>query len=61
VGFEISGAELYLTILSVGLTLMSFFFLFKSLEKGFRVKTCPHCKEKIKKAAKVCRYCTRDV
>lgn len=24
-------------------------------------KTCPHCAEKIKRAAKVCRYCGRDV
>jgi len=24
-------------------------------------KTCPHCAEKIKEAAKICRYCRRDV
>ena len=24
-------------------------------------KTCPHCSEKIKEAAKICRYCHRDV
>lgn len=24
-------------------------------------KTCPHCAEKIKRAANVCRYCGRDV
>jgi hypothetical protein len=24
-------------------------------------KTCPHCAERIQKAAKVCRYCQRDV
>ena len=24
-------------------------------------KTCPHCAEKIKAAAKICRYCQRDV
>jgi hypothetical protein len=24
-------------------------------------KTCPHCAEKIKGDAKVCRYCQRDV
>jgi len=24
-------------------------------------KTCPYCAEKIKEAAKICRYCQRDV
>jgi len=24
-------------------------------------KICPHCAERIRKAAKVCRYCQRDV
>ncbi len=24
-------------------------------------KVCPHCGEQIKKAAKICRYCQRDV
>jgi hypothetical protein len=24
-------------------------------------KTCPHCAERIQKAAKVCRYCQRDI
>ena len=24
-------------------------------------KICPHCAERIQKAAKVCRYCQRDV
>ena len=24
-------------------------------------KTCPHCAERIKPAARICRYCQRDV
>lgn len=25
------------------------------------LKTCPYCAEQIKRAAKICRYCQRDV
>jgi len=24
-------------------------------------KTCPHCAERIRRAARICRYCQRDV
>jgi hypothetical protein len=36
------------------------FFLIKYLT-GAGGKTCPHCAEKIKEAAKICRYCHMDV
>ncbi|HEY6400380.1 MAG TPA: hypothetical protein VI479_03155 [Blastocatellia bacterium] len=36
------------------------FFLVK-YQAGGGGKTCPHCAEKIQAAAKVCRYCQRDV
>ena len=32
----------------------------RALERGER-KKCPHCAELIKKDARVCRYCHRDV
>ncbi|HEX5084352.1 MAG TPA: hypothetical protein VFY40_20095 [Blastocatellia bacterium] len=38
----------------------AFFFLAKYLTL-IGGKTCPHCAEKVKAAAKVCRYCQRDV
>jgi predicted amidophosphoribosyltransferase len=31
----------------------------RSIQK--ELKTCPHCAERIKPAAKICRYCQRDV
>ena len=34
-------------------------FLIKRLADGG--KACPHCAERIKKAAKICRYCQLDV
>jgi hypothetical protein len=37
-----------------------FYFLTKYLS-GAGAKACPHCGEKIKEAAKICRYCQRDV
>jgi hypothetical protein len=30
-------------------------------EPAGETKVCPHCAERIKRAAKVCRYCGRDV
>jgi len=38
----------------------AFYFLAKYLTI-IGGKTCPHCAEKIKGAAKICRYCQRDV
>jgi predicted amidophosphoribosyltransferase len=31
----------------------------RSIRKA--LKACPHCAERIKPAAKICRYCQRDV
>jgi hypothetical protein len=38
----------------------AFYFLTKYMS-GAGAKTCPHCSERIKMAAKICRYCQRDV
>ncbi len=38
----------------------AFYFLAKHLTL-IGGKTCPHCAERIKKAAKICRYCHREV
>jgi hypothetical protein len=32
----------------------------KEIEEG-RAKKCPHCAEVVKKEAKVCRFCGRDI
>jgi hypothetical protein len=37
------------------------YFLAKYLNASGGAKICPHCAERIQKAAKVCRYCQRDV
>jgi hypothetical protein len=37
------------------------FFFLTRYRTGIGGKTCPHCAEKIKAAAKICRYCQRDV
>jgi hypothetical protein len=37
------------------------YFLAKYLNASGGGKICPHCAERIQKAAKVCRYCQRDV
>ena len=45
----------------VGLIFAAIYFLAKYLNAPGGGKICPHCAERIKKAAKVCRYCQRDV
>ena len=45
---------------AVGLIFAAFYFLAKRLSI-IGGKTCPHCAEKIKGAAKVCRHCRLDV
>ena len=45
----------------VGLIFAAFYFLAKYLNASGGAKICPHCAERIQKAAKICRYCQRDV
>jgi hypothetical protein len=45
----------------VGPIFAAIFFLAKYLNASGGGKICPHCAERIQKAAKVCRYCQRDV
>jgi len=37
--------------------------MFKQIDEARQkeLKTCPYCAEQIKRAAKICRYCQRDV
>jgi hypothetical protein len=44
----------------IGVIFPAFYILAKYLST-IDGKTCPHCAEKIKGAAKVCRYCHLDV
>jgi hypothetical protein len=37
------------------------YFLAKYLNASGGAKICPHCAERIQRAAKICRYCQRDV
>ena len=53
--------EVILFLLGViGVIFPAFYFLAKYLTV-IGGKACPHCAEKIKGAAKVCRYCHMDV
>lgn len=36
-------------------------FAVSSVAKTDKTKACPHCAERIKDAATVCRFCSRDV
>ena len=45
----------------VGLIFAAIYFLAKYLNASGGGKICPHCAERFQKAAKVCRYCQRDV
>jgi hypothetical protein len=52
----------FLGAVSVGFAVI--YFLVKSLAKSLNAtggKICPHCAERIQEAAKICRYCQRDV
>jgi hypothetical protein len=51
---------LFLFLGFIGVIFAAFYFLAKRLTI-IGGKTCPHCAEKIQAAAKVCRYCQRDV
>jgi predicted amidophosphoribosyltransferase len=57
--------EIILILILLGLFVMLIFtaiyFLAKYLNASGGGKICPHCAERIQKAAKVCRYCQRDV
>ena len=45
----------------IGVFFTAIFFMVKYLSATGGGKICPHCAERIQKAAKVCRYCQRDV
>jgi len=45
----------------VGPIFAAIYFLAKYRNALGGGKICPHCAERIQKAAKVCRYCQRDV
>jgi len=51
---------LFLLFVVIGVIFAVFYFLARYLAV-IGGKTCPHCAEKIKGAAKVCRYCHLDV
>ena len=57
--------EIILILILLGLFVVLIFaaiyFLAKYLNASDGGKICPHCAERIKKAAKACRYCQRDV
>lgn len=51
---------LFLLFVVIGVIFAVFYFLARYLTI-IGGKTCPHCAEKIKGAAKVCRHCHMDV
>ena len=51
---------LFLLFVIIGVIFAVFYFLARYLTV-IGGKTCPHCAEKIKGAAKVCRHCHLDV
>jgi len=57
--------EIILILILLGLFVVLIFaaiyFLAKYLNASGGGKICPHCAERIQKAAKVCRYCQREV
>jgi hypothetical protein len=46
---------------AIGAPFAAIYFLVKYLNASGGGKICPHCAERIQKAAKVCRYCQRDI
>lgn len=46
---------------AVGMIFAAVYFVVKYLNAAGGGKICPHCAERIQKAAKICRYCQRDV
>ena len=60
-------AELILILFFLGAVAVMFaliYFMVKNMAKFLNTnggKICPHCAERIQEAAKVCRYCQRDV
>ena len=54
------GEVILILFLFGGVIFAVFYFLARYLTV-IGGKTCPHCAEKIKGAAKVCRYCHLDV
>ena len=61
--FEFIGTQEVIVLLAFALAV---YFIVKMIINWIRFfrerhKTCPHCAERIKSAAKVCRFCTRQV
>jgi hypothetical protein len=46
---------------AIGVIFAAIYILAKYLNASGGAKICPHCAERIQKAAKICRYCQRDV
>jgi hypothetical protein len=57
----IGATELIIILVILALPLVLVVYILLRYLGGFGYKACPHCAEKIKEAANVCRYCGRDV